>query len=248
MKIALVTAGQPRFTPDSVILLNQIKGVEKADLYTCFWPTDWAMDRDTARQKIEKILPTNFNVAASEIIELPEYTLPKTSKPLAAPEPENIHWWYKRNYAQLISLSLAFDLIKQNYDAIIRFRLDTVLDRTIYVDRYDLVNNSILFPAGPHCGNPEIPMNDQFAIGTYEGMKKYFALGKRFNEMIPLADPNWETSPHGKWRGEWLLGFYMLHIGQPLAYGDFHVIMNASGRSKFTDKHYHHPIAKDPTE
>lgn len=248
MKVALVTGGQPRFTPDSVRLLNQIKGVESADLYTCFWDTDWAHDSQTAKSKIERILPPNFKVARSEIVDLPSYTLPTSTVPLDPPEPENVHWWYKRNWAQISSLTMAFELIDKEYDAVIRFRLDTHLDRDIYLDRYDLVNNSIIFPAGPNCGNPEIPMNDQFAIGTYEGMKRYFSLSKRFNEIIPLADPNWDTSPHGRWRGEWILAFYMLHIGQPLVYGDFNVIMNGSGRSRYTDKHYHHRIAPDPTE
>lgn len=248
MRVALVTGGQPRFTPDSVTLLNQIKGIESADLYTCFWPTDWATDSSTAKSKIEKILPPNFSVARSEIVDLPPYTLPPSRQPLDDPEPENIHWWFKRNWAQISSLSMAFDYIDKPYDAVIRFRLDTRLDRDIDVSSYDLVKNSIIFPGGPNCGNPKMPLNDQFAIGTYEGMKRYFSLAKNFTDLVPKADPDWDISPHGSWRGEWILAYYMTSIGQPLVYGDFHVRMNASGRSRFTDKHYHHSIAQDPTE
>jgi hypothetical protein len=248
MKVALITGGQPRFTPDSVILLNQLKGIESADLYTCFWPTDWAQESETAKSKIKKILPANFNVVKADIVDLPQYELPPHTVELAEPEPENVHWWYKRGWAQSSSLSLAFDSIDQQYDAVIRFRLDTRLDRDIDLTQFDLINNNLIFPAGPNCGNPLIPMNDQFAIGTYDGMKTYCNLAKRYNEMVVMADPNWQNEPHGKWRGEWLLGAYMVHIGQPLVYGNFNVIMNGSGRSRFTDKHFHHPVAADPTE
>lgn len=246
MKVALVTAGQPRFTPDSVVILNQLKGIDHADLYTCFWPTNWATDSNTAKAKIEKILPTNFFIKKSEIIDLPPYELPPTKIPLDPPEPENIHWWFKRNWAQISSLLIAFNYIEEHYDAIIRFRLDVRLDRNIDIKNYDLTKNSIIFPAGPNNGRP--PLNDQFAIGTYEGMKKYFSLAKYFRDLVPKADPNWFASPHGSWRGEWILSYYLTSIGQPLVYGDFYTQMNVNGRSRFTDKHYHHRIAIDPTE
>jgi len=71
MKIALITGGQPRFTPDFITLMNQLKGFELADIYMTLWTSDWATDENIARSKVEKILPTNYRLSKIQIVEEP---------------------------------------------------------------------------------------------------------------------------------------------------------------------------------
>ena len=61
MKVALLTGGQPRFTPDFIKVLNQLQGFDSADIYMCLWKSDWAYTDDQARVKIEKVLPSRYN-------------------------------------------------------------------------------------------------------------------------------------------------------------------------------------------
>ena len=44
MRIALITGGQPRFTPDFIKLMTLLKGFDTADIYMNLWSSDWATD------------------------------------------------------------------------------------------------------------------------------------------------------------------------------------------------------------
>jgi hypothetical protein len=94
MRIALVTGGQPRFTPDFVRLMTLLKGFDTADIYMNLWASDWANDEEQARHKIEKILLPNYQLAKVSIVSQPPYELPPHRDPVADPAPENVHWWY----------------------------------------------------------------------------------------------------------------------------------------------------------
>jgi hypothetical protein len=247
MKIALITGGQPRFTPDFVTLLSQIQGMESADIYMNLWNSDWAKDEDEARKKVEKILPDNFNLAKIKLTDQPSYELPTHTKLLPPPEPENIQWWYKRKIGQMQSLSMAFNLIDQEYDAVIRFRLDGRLDRVINVNEFDLVNNDMIMPE-PRVGREDFPICDQFFIGTYSGVKFLCDLVNDFNKYVVLSDPNWDDNTHhGVWSLEHIIGAYYLTNNKQVGAGGFNTYINTQGRSRYTDKHYHHGITSDPT-
>jgi hypothetical protein len=90
MKVALLTGGQPRFTPDFINVLNQLQGFDSADIYMCLWKSDWAYTDDQARVKIEKVLPSRYNLAKIKIVEQPQYTLPPHTLDLPIEEPENV--------------------------------------------------------------------------------------------------------------------------------------------------------------
>lgn len=246
MKIALITGGQPRFTPDFVTLLSQIQGMESADIYMNLWNSNWAKDEIEARKKVEKILPPNFNLAKITLVDQPSYELPPHTILLPAPEPENIQWWYKRKIGQLQSLYMAFKLIDQEYDEVIRFRLDGRLDRIINVNEFDLVNNDIIMP-GPRMGREDFPICDQFFIGTYDGVKFFCDLVNDFNKYVVLSDPDWATNAHGTWSLEHIIGTYYLDNNKHVGIGEFNTYINTQGRSRYTDKHYHHGITTDPT-
>lgn len=256
MKIALVTGGQPRFTPDFTVLLNQLKGFDSADIYMTLWKTDWAQDSIQARAKIEKILPPQYKLAKVEIVNEPFHELPPCPIQLDPPRPENIQWWYQRIVSQITSLAMAFDLIDQQYDAVVRCRIDGMLDRDIDISSLGLLNNEIIFPTYPGSGEGPYP-TDQFAIGPQNLMELYFKVGKEFKELIPQADPTWYqfriypgyTEPHrGLWGPESLLNLCFKKYNVKYSYREFGHKFNTFGRSRFTDKHYHHPIVKDPTE
>jgi hypothetical protein len=246
MKIALITGGQPRFTPDFITLLSQIQGMESADIYMNLWNSDWAKDEEEGRHKVEKILPPNYKLAKLKLVDQPPYEMPAHNVPLAAPEPENIQWWYKRKIGQIQSLSMAFDLIDQEYDAVIRVRLDGCLDKPIDVRQFDLVNNDMIMPE-PRVGRKDFPICDQFFIGTHTGVKFFCDLAKDFNKYVVLSDPNWANNPHGSWSLEDIIGTYYLHNNKRVDPGNFRSYINTQGRSRYTDKHYHHGITPDPT-
>ena len=246
MKVALITGGQPRFTPDFVTVLSQIQGIESADIYMNLWNSNWATTEDEGRQKVENILPPNYKLAKLKLVDQPVYELPAHTTVLEPPYPENVQWCYKRRLGQIQSLSMAFDLIDQDYDAIIRFRLDGSLDRPIDVSQFDLANNDMIMPE-PRVGRMDFPICDQFFIGTYKGAKFFCDLAKEFNKYVLLSDPNWENNPHGTWSLEHIIGTYYLNNDKCIAAGNFRTHINTSGRSQYTDKHYHHKITVDPT-
>lgn len=254
MKIALIAGGQPRFTPCFPVLMNQLTGFESADIYMTLWKSEWADNENTARLKIEKILTPQYNLAKIQITEEPDWrsVLPPHEIELAPPVPETITWWFKRGYQQFKSLSLAFDTIDRHYDMYIRFRLDGLLDRPLDLNTIKL-ENDVIFPKNSNSGFADFSINDQFAIGNFESMKFYCNFGNEYPKLIPIADPNWVNNGRDRadrwtWSAEHVIGTYMKLNHKKRIIGNFEHHINVYGRSKFTDKHYHHKIVTDPTE
>jgi hypothetical protein len=257
MKIALLTGGQPRFTPDFVDLMNQLKGFDSADIYMTLWKSNWAMDEATARAKIETILLPQYRLAKIQLVDEPVHELPPHPVKLDPPQPENIRWWYDRIASQLTSITMAYDLIDQDYDAIIRFRLDgQLLSGKLDIGSMDLKNYDLIFPMTPRTGPNDSLVTDQFVIGNRKGMNFYCGTGREFKELIPVLDPKWyEIGGHpiypnyrGPWGPEYLLDYRMRRDNINAVCGNYHHTFNMYGRSRFTDKHYHHLIVPDPTE
>jgi hypothetical protein len=248
MKIALIAAGQPRFTPDFITFMHQLKGFDQADLYFTFWTSEWADSEKTARLKVEKILPPNYNLAKIMICEQPPYHMPPCELRHPPAEPENIRWHYERRIGMWQSLKLAHALIDQEYDQVIKFRLDGRLFENLDLSKLDLTNNKILFPDHGRAGFDNYKVSDLFAVGTQDAMNVYCNVIEEYIDLVPLADPNWEHIGHGTWSNEHVFGLYLQRHNIPLVIGDFKFHINWNGRSKYTDKHYHHQIVTDPTE
>ena len=252
MKIALITSGLPRFMPDFIDLMSKLKGFECADIYMCLWKTDWATTSEEARAKIETILAPGYRLAKIKVVDEPPYQLPDHAFPLAPPAPENTTWWYKRIFAQFTGLTMAFDLIDQEYDAVIKFRVDGSLEQELDVRTLDLKTHPLLFPCNNGAGFDYCRISDLFFVGTQEAMRFTCSLSKEFRELVPAADPTWGDSDivdgTWNWGTEHLIGFYMRKYNFPVAYGNFRATLNSFGRSKYTDRHYHHRIVADPTE
>jgi len=256
MKIALITGGQPRFTPDFPKMMSSIQGFDSADIYMALWNTDWARTAEQARQKIEKILPENYKLEEVSIVEEPECDYPTHSVTIEPPREQNVAWWYIRQYRQWASLALAHQLVKKDYDLLIRFRLDGSPDSIINLKELDLSFNGIILPKGPLSGIEGNRSNDQFAIGGKDAMSLYLNLEREFKELVELSDPNWANDgvnldlSGGVWRwgNEQLLCALIRKYQIPIKYGDFTMSINSFGRSRYTDKHYHHRVVSDPTE
>jgi hypothetical protein len=232
--------------------MDQLTGFDSADIYMALWKSDWAQTAEEARSKIEKILPSQYRLAKIIIVDEPPYELPAHTFTLSSPHPENTTWWYKRIFAQFTGLTMAFNLIDQEYDAVIKFRVDGSLEQSLDIRSLDLKTNPLIFSSNAGCGFDYCKISDLFFVGTLEGMKFNCGLSKEFKELVVAADPTWGDSDivdgTWTWGTEHLMGFYMKKYNFPVAYGNFRVTLNSRGRSKYTDRHYHHQIVQDPTE
>lgn len=251
MKIALIAGGQPRFTAEFLELTKQLKGFDIADLYLNFWTTDWVDSPATAINKISSILPANYRVKRLAIVDQPCYNLPPHLKDHPPESPENVNWAYKRRHGMWASTRMSFDMIDRHYDAVIKFRPDGMLTNDLDVSALDLQNNELIFPNYPRNGTPGEEICDQFVVGTHQGLKFYSSLIDRFQEYVPLVSKEWEDNIH-TWASEHVLAYHLKVNNKPQVLGNYgHILAGApgaitQGRSRFTDKHYHHPIIEGP--
>ena len=253
MKIAMVYGGQPRFTQEFIDVMDRLKGFGTADIYMVLWRTDWAQDDAAAADRISKVLKTPYRLAKIKVVNEPAYEFPPGGEHLSPPNNQNTAWWYSRLHIQSLGLAWAFDLIDQDYDCVVRFRGDGSVNRTIDLRSINLSTTPLVTPNNGQAGFPDLKLNDQFAIGTQSAIGIYCSLGYHIKELVPTCDPEWNRSDtldasRWTWGREHLLGHWLRQRGIPITVGDFGITLNAYGRTSFTDKHYHHGIAKDPTD
>lgn len=249
MKIALIAGGQPRFTQEFLALMNQLQGFQVADLYFNFWSSPWVQTEDEGRKKIESILPSRYRLAKLMIIDQPPYELPPHKKYHPPEEYPNVRWAYKRRIGMWLSTQMAFNLIEDQYDAVLKVRPDGMLTDNLNVNQLDLKTNDLIFPKEPRNGHPGREICDQFVVGTYEGLKFYSGLADKFQQYVPEVCSFWEDNIH-EWASEHLLFHHLEQHNRVQTLGNFGVILPGQaksltrGRSPFTDNHYHHPIIK----
>jgi hypothetical protein len=253
MKIALIAGGQPRFTQEFLVLLSQLQGFDQADLYFSFWNTSWATDAADGARKIRAILPEKYQLVKLQLLDQPSYELPPHKLNHPPESYPNVHWAYKRRLGMWLSTQMALNLIDQEYDAILKVRPDGMLDRNLHIDQLDLVNNELIYPAGPLHGIPGHEICDQFVVGTHAGLKFYAEMADNFQRYVPEFCPRWEEDIH-IWASEHILGHHLAVNNKQQVRGDFyHILAGTSasitrGRSQYTDNHFHHPIILGPTE
>ena len=249
MKVALVGGGQPRFTKEFSVLMKQLSGFDKADFYFNFWTSSWVKDESEARQRIESVLEPKYSLAEIRIIDQPSYELPphqKYHEPEAYP---NTHWAYKRRLGMWLSVRLAFQLINEDYDVVLKIRPDGMLTNEVDLSKLDLVNNDLIFPNFPRNGYKGKEICDQFVIGTQSGIDFYSSLADMFGQYVPEVYPQWEDNIH-YWASEHLLAHHLDKHSRQQIVGDYGVILAGQarsvtqGRSQFTDNHFHHPVVE----
>lgn len=245
MKIALVTGGQPRFTQAFPIFLSQLKGVTQVDLYFHFFENDWTMDEEEARRRIEPLLPESFNIKKLVIKPRPPWQLPPHKLSHTSDESQSIRWYYYRATSQFLSLNLAFNLIEEEYDAVVRYRLDGRLDQSIDVGSLDL-SRGTLFPSNNNHGTTGREICDQFCIGKQDDMRFYFDFINHYDEYILETCSYWEVFFH-HWSPEHLLGWHYRKNNKSINHGNFQVVVKREGRSLYDDHNHHNPVGQDPT-
>jgi hypothetical protein len=248
MKIALIAGGQPRFTPDFVTFMNQLTGFDQADFYFNFWNSDWANSEEEARAKIEKVLLPNYNLAKVQLADQPPFVLPDHDIDLPPAQPENVLWWYERRIGMWQSIQMAYNLIDQDYDLVIKFRLDGRLEQPLDVSQLDFTQTDLLMPGINQAGFDNNRVCDLFAVGTPAGMKFYCDIADHIFDLVPQSDPLWFNRYNGPWSSEHLFGIYLQQNNRTQSFGDFKFHINTGGRSRYTDHHFHHGIVQDPTE
>lgn len=241
MKVAIVTAGQPRFTRDFITVLNQLKGFDTADLYVNLWASTWVDTEEQGVERIKKILPGHINLKKLKISQPVDRQLP-----LSISDMDQIKWWYDRRIGQIHCLKLAVDLITEQYDVVVRIRPDGSLDHDLDISSLDLINNEIIF-CHRLVGSNQTEPNDQFFVGTYQGIKFLCDLYLNFDKYMMDTCPDWVNNVHD-WALEHIIRKYLESNGKSIVRGQFNHDINRYGRSVYTvDKHAHVQIAEDPT-
>jgi len=242
MRVALMAAGQPRFTPAFPIFLNQLKGITQADLYFYFWDSDWAHTAEEAAHKIQPYLIEPFQIKKIVIEPEPSYLLPPHVLEHNTEEKESVRWWYRRRRAMWTSIHRVFNLIPDEYDMIIKFRGEGRLDRDIDLNTIDLSKGAVS-PENARHGTVGREACDQFCLGKYEDMKFFSNMINHFDRYISEVYPQWEYDVH-KWSSEHLLGWHYFKNIKYQVPGNFKFALKFEGRSNFDDKDLHIPITQ----
>jgi hypothetical protein len=244
MKVAIILGGQPRFTEAFKILMQQLQGFDQADFFMCLWKTDWASTSQEARSKIEPMLLPNYNLKNLIVMSQPQYQLPQCKKDHPTEDKGGVRWYYKRRYGMWLSSYIAYHLIDQKYDLVIKARGDGRLDRAVNLSSIDL-SPKLIFPSYPRHGHPGGEICDQFVFGSHEGMAFYVDMVNKMNDYIPQVCSFWEDDPH-EWASEHLLNWHLVQNNLPQCIGDYKHILKYEGRSSFDDKDTHLGIGSVP--
>lgn len=171
MKIALFTAGQPRFTQSLAILQDQLKGYSEAHIYLVLWPSDDYKSSQDVIDKTSKLLLPNVTYKYIEIRKKEPNWFDDSKYPIRQNRkliPSNLFkMWY--------GLNETFLKIPNEYDAYVRFRLDGRLSCDYDLKTHNL-DQGLVMPRKPRYGYGLTPVNDQFAIANYDNMKKYCSI------------------------------------------------------------------------
>lgn len=179
----MVAAGQPRFNEYFNDVVHKIKGADEVDIYFYFWNNyNWSNEYLTEGwlnlTYIKSLLPNNFNLKKVCQVKEPEYSV------LVKPEIETIpkppyrdNNFLDKVYKQFYSIYKAYKMIDEEYDCIIKFRVDSSPDREFNLNEYDL-SEGIYIPDNTRYSEADIyeKITDQFAIGNHKNMHTYFSL------------------------------------------------------------------------
>lgn len=243
MKVALFIAGQPRFTPAFHIYLRQLKGITQGDFHMCLWESDWAWNEEQARAKIEPMLGEPFKLKKLSIVKEPPYQLPPYTKLVhVTEEKESVRWWYKRRRGMWQSTNYVFNMIDDEYDAVIKCRGDGRFYSDVDIASVDISKGSIS-PSNCRHGIIGKEVSDQWCMGTYDDMKFFSDMIYHMDEYIPEMCPDWETDVH-RWASEYLLGRHYLKYNRQQLAGNFQYALKADGRAYMDDKDLHVPITQ----
>lgn len=204
MKIAIIAAGQPRFTDRFSLVLEQVIQFNKdVDLYFYLWdePNDYQKYViETENVKVKKCVFEK----EPDLFDLLDYNDFKSIKTITIDTVKNLYYnppnifgdhlvnWWENNvhkrienmYKQFYSLHECYKLVDEKYDAVIRIRLDGCLNKKINLWKYSM--NWINLPCNEKYSMLKtIPETcDQFAFAKHELMDHYFNFYNNITSLI----------------------------------------------------------------
>jgi hypothetical protein len=188
MRIAIQLSGQPRFTQDFNLFLENLIGYDQADWFiylsnkyhthrikegVAISPSWEDFDADWAINKISSNLPKNNFIQRFEISDSHLQQWPPVSNIHCTFSVEGVWMMY---YNLLKVNQLRKDFQKQQnveYDFILRVRSDSNLNGPIDVSRLNINHDEIYMPNNNWFGFPGLEVNDQFAIGKDQAVTTY---------------------------------------------------------------------------
>jgi len=185
MKTALLLSGQPRFTHDFTLQLEQLVSQEPIDIWCAFWrpesidlvsdyrtkqwiPPTWKYEVDYVWDWISRRLPEGATLKNLTFLDPNEYPLGTLTHPEVYC---NSHAFW-RQYQALKALGLL--LTYKEYDLIIRSRPDMAL--LTPVDLNQCYQTLLAMPQAliiPDTGRTGRDFQDQWAVGLPTTMNKY---------------------------------------------------------------------------
>ena len=188
MRIAIQLSGQPRFTQDFNLLLENLIGYDQADWFIYLSnqyhthrikdgveiSQSWEdFDADWAINKISSNLPRNNFIQRFEISDSHLQQWPPVSNIHETFTVEGV-WMMYYNLLKVNQLRIDFQR-QQNveYDFILRVRSDSNLNRPIDMSQLTINHDEIYMPSNNWFGLPGLYANDQFAIGKDQSVTTY---------------------------------------------------------------------------
>jgi len=191
MKIAILLSGQPRFTEDLQLFLNNLKGYDQADWFVYLTNKNYEPQKQKcggipiimhntwieydpcwAKSVIEKNLPSNNFLKKFEISDANTQIWPPCNTYDRADSPPEQYFKMFYNIFKTNQLRTSYEIENNfKYDIVIRTRSDVGLLHEVDVRNNVPSSNTIIMPGNQWYGEP--PCNDQFAIGNSDSMTMY---------------------------------------------------------------------------
>lgn len=180
MRVAVLISGEPRFSQEFDLFLENLQGYDEIDWYFYLWhnatyaheknlmPPSWFnIDRDTAYNKLKSNLPANHNIAYLELADQNQQQFPEVTSRLGWGVRQDNVWrmWY--SWLQVDSKC------SDNYDVVIKARPDIALMQPVNLKELNLQPNELILPNnfGGVYNNKHIC--DLMAISSRQNIKIY---------------------------------------------------------------------------
>lgn len=151
MRVAATISGQPRFTKDFDVFLENLIDYDEVDWFVYLWnnfeenervppfmnnPDNW--NESTIRKRFEENLPPNHRVVYFEIHEAPSYTVTRPLNLTPWTSPAGV-WFMHLGLKLVTEVREQYEQIHGKYDLVIRTRPDLMIDRPLSIRSIDTI-------------------------------------------------------------------------------------------------------------